>query len=240
MPPVRYSPTRDPATEALLAQRVADLSTFASGMVHDLRNPLNVIRTNLYLLRKWVPADEPRAVRALERVDDQVGVAMRLLEGAQAFYRAERATLQPTQLNEIVQNVADTTSLPEGYFLETDLAVDLPTISAEAQLLDSILRALIRNAVEALSGGGGTIRVRTEGVDGTVRLSVADNGEGISPEVGDRIFEPFFTTRRSHSGLGLATVSRVVSAHGGTVYAESEPGEGTRVVTDLPAARPLG
>lgn len=237
MPQVRYSPTRDPATEALLAQRVADLSTFASGMVHDLRNPLNVIRTNLYLLRKWVPADEPRAVRALERVDDQVGVAMRLLEGAQAFYRADRATLQPTQINEIAQSVAATTSLPEGYFLETDLAPDVPTVSGEAQLLDSTLRALIRNAVEALSGGGGTIRVRTEAVEGGVRLSVTDTGEGIAPEAGERIFEPFFTTRRSHSGLGLATVSRVVAAHGGVIYVDSEPGAGTRVVIELPAVQ---
>ena len=235
MPPVRYSPTRDPATEALLAQRVADLSTFASGMVHDLRNPLNVIRTNLYLLRKWVPTEEARAVRALERVDDQVGVAMRLLEGAQAFYRAERATLQPTQLNEIVRNVAASTSLPEGYFLQLDAAAVLPAVSAEAQLLDSALRALIRNAMEALSHGGGTIQVRTEAADGTVRLSVTDTGEGIAPEAGERIFEPFFTTRRSHSGLGLATVSRVVGALGGVIYAESEPGAGTRVVIELPA-----
>ncbi len=160
---------------------------------------------------------------------------MRLLEGSQAFYRAERATLQPTQLNEIVRGVLETTATPEGYHLEAELEPELPLVAGDAQLLDSALRALIRNAVEALAGAG-TIRIQTDGSEGRVRLSVTDSGEGLDESAAAHVFEPFFTTRRSHAGLGLAMVARVVAAHAGEVYLESMPGHGTRVVLELSPA----
>src|SRR5438132_14288847 len=83
-------------------QRVADLATFPDGLVHDLRNPLNVIRTNVYLLRQRLPAEDPKTARAVERIDDQVTQAMHLLDGVQAFYRADRPSMEPVLLAAVV------------------------------------------------------------------------------------------------------------------------------------------
>src|ERR1041385_2644131 len=110
-------PERNPGGGAesrrLADQRMADLSAFADGLVHDLRNPLNVIRTNVYLLRQRLPSEDARAGRAMDRIDDQVTVAMRLLDGVQGFYRADRPTMQQVNVNELLASVAATAGLPE-------------------------------------------------------------------------------------------------------------------------------
>src|SRR5438445_11487516 len=84
-------------------RRMADLATFADGLIHDIRNPLNVIKTSLYLLRQRVPADDPAVLRVLSRLEDQVAAEERLLEGAQAFYRADRPAFQRLDLNDLVR-----------------------------------------------------------------------------------------------------------------------------------------
>jgi two-component system, LuxR family, sensor kinase FixL len=214
-------------------QRMADLATFASGVVHDIRNPLNVIRTNVYLLRQRLSEEEPRTQRALERIDDQVTLAMRMLDGIQAIYRSDSPTPQRVQLNQAAQAVAETTTLPEGTTLQLELDQSLPLVTVDPQLLDAAIRALLRNALDALPAGG-SIRVSTDQEAGRARIVVQDSGEGVPEEVRARVFEPFFTTRRARSGLGLALVSKVAQAHGGTAEVRSFAGSGTQAILALP------
>jgi signal transduction histidine kinase len=223
-----------PAAPGLSArdQRIADLSTFSSGLVHDLRNPLNVIRTNVYLLRQRLAEGEPKITRAIDRIDDQVTVAMRLLDSVQSFYRADAPTMQRVSLNALVENVVASGPLPESFRLECHLHPDLPLLSADPQLIEAALRAVLRNSLQAMPEGG-AVAIVTDRSDGRVRLAVQDAGPGIPSEVRPRVFEPFFTTHRGRSGLGLALVERVARAHGGEARVEPSPA-GTRVVLDLP------
>src|SRR6266542_6291617 len=92
--PASSYPATGPTGRTAGDQRMADLATFSSGLVHDIRNPLNVIRTNVYLLRQRLAEADPKVLRAVERIDDQVTVAMALLDGVQAFYRAEQPQFQ--------------------------------------------------------------------------------------------------------------------------------------------------
>jgi len=214
-------------------RKLADLATFAHGLVHDLRNPLNVIRSNLYLLRQRLPADDPRATRSVDRIDDQVTVAMRMLEGVAAFYRADTPTVQRVQVNEVVRSVVATISAPDGAELQSDLQEGLPLVSVDPQLLDSAVRSLIRNALEALPHGG-IARVTTAEAGGYVVIAVEDDGEGVPAEALPRVFEPLFSTRRARGGLGLALVAKIAAAHGAHASLESAPGAGTRAVLELP------
>jgi two-component system, LuxR family, sensor kinase FixL len=220
-------------TAAANDQRMADLSAFADGLVHDLRNPLNVIRTNVYLLRQRLASDDPKALRAVERIDDQVTVAMRLLDGVQGFYRADRPSMEQARVNEIARAALDTIPLPEGYQFQADLG-DVPPVTADPQLVDTALRALIRNAIEAMTGGG-VIRVSVGHGEGRVRLCVEDTGAGIPEADHARVWEPFFTTRRAHAGLGLALVDKIARAHGASRSLECRAGAGTKVCLLLPA-----
>lgn len=226
----------DAAWDEAADRRMADLATFADGLVHDLRNPLNVIKSNLYLLRQRLAGtEEARTLRSLERIDDQVTAQERLLEGVQAFYRSDQAALQTVQVNEVVRRVAETTTPPEGCDLRMELAEGLPTVRADPHLLEAALRALVRNAIEAVAADG-AVRILTAAEGDRVHILVEDSGPGIAPELLPQVFQPLFTTRRGHGGMGLALVARVAHAHGGRALVGSRPGSGTQAILELPGS----
>lgn len=214
-------------------QRIADLELFVKGVVHDLNNSLNVIKTNLYLLRQRLAGGDAKMVRPLERIDDQVTAIRRLLEGHQAFYHAEQPVMQRVNLNDVARGVADSAAVPEGYDLQLALDPALPYVSADPRLLDAVLRALLRNSVRAMAGSG-MIRMSTGADSSHVEIAVEDSGPGIPESLLPRAREPFVSGWPEHAGLGLALADRVAHAHGGELTIESKPGEGTRVAVWLP------
>ena len=115
------SSTRSADESRNAGQRLADLAVFSNGIAHDLRNPLNVIRTNLYLLEQRLPGEDPRVARILERIEEQVTATTRYLEGIQALSRADHAQPQRLDLNQVVQSVVDSTPLPETHALQVEL-----------------------------------------------------------------------------------------------------------------------
>ncbi|MCC2672119.1 MAG: histidine kinase, partial [Armatimonadetes bacterium] len=193
----------DPAND----QRLADLEVFVRGVVHDLNNALNVMKTNLYLLRQRLPGDETKIVRPLTRIEDQVGAIRVLLEGYQSFYHAEQPAFQRANLNEVARNVLAATMIPEGYQVQLELDDTLPVVEADPKLIEAALRALIRNSIRAMSGTG-TIRITSREEAGAVEFAVEDSGPGIPAEIRDRALEPFVSTWPEHAGLGLALVDR--------------------------------
>ncbi|HTE20960.1 MAG TPA: ATP-binding protein [Armatimonadota bacterium] len=227
------SPSDPPGPAGSVEQRLADLAQFANAIVHDVRNPLNVIRTNLYLLRQRLGGEDARVVRSMDRIDDQVTVAMRLLESVQVLYRADTPALQRVQINEVVRQIVESKPPVEGCVLQVETTPDLPLISADPQLLEAAVRALLRNAVEA-TGAGAPVQLRTAHVGSSVQLVVGDSGPGVAGEVLGRAFEPLFTTRRGHAGIGLALVERVARAHGGSAALKPRPEGGTEAVLELP------
>ncbi len=98
---------------------------------------------------------------------------------------------------------------------------------------------LIFNAVEALNGGG-EIVLSTHSDGKEIRLSVTDNGVGMSPEIRERVFQPFFTTKERGQGLGISIVYGIVARHGGEILVESEPGQGATFILRFPPVREGG
>jgi signal transduction histidine kinase len=129
----------------------------------------------------------------------------------------------------------------KGIVVAPAIAEALPTIAADPNQLQELFLGLITNALEAMERGG-TLRViaearqSEEGRPG-IRVVLGDTGSGIPPERLAQVFEPFFTTRASSggTGLGLAIARRITRDHGGTIRLESEPGQGTRAIVELPA-----
>lgn len=214
--------------------RLKDLSRVVRGLVHDIRNPLNVIRTNLYLLRQKLPGENPGTTKSLNRIDDQVSAILRILDGVSAHYRADEPALQRIDLNEVTRALVEGFPLPEEIAPVLQLAAEPATVRADVGLIQAALRALLQNAVKAM-GGRGQLRVATTRTDHRLQLIVEDTGTGIPAGVQEHVFEPFFTTWDGHAGLGLALVRKVARAHEGRAWIESRPGEGTRVTLELPA-----
>jgi len=106
----------------------------------------------------------------------------------------------------------------------------------DRRLLSRVFANLVGNAVEALGGRGGEIRLSARRADGRAFLSVEDSGPGVAPETLSRLFEPYFSSKSGGTGLGLAIAKKIVEEHRGTISAENLPQGGFRVMFDLPLA----
>src|SRR5579864_1374895 len=158
----------------------------------------------------------------------------------------EGSGFEPVDISSIVDEILQLlkSSLPKHLILETDLAKDLPGVSANAAQIRQVVMNLVTNASEAISEREGVIRVATSQVVITnhtntprsavlpagyyVKLEVTDSGDGMAPELHSKIFAPFFTTKRTGRGLGLAAVERIVRSHSGTISVVSKLRHGTR------------
>ncbi|MGH0036451.1 MAG: ATP-binding protein [Myxococcota bacterium] len=143
---------------------------------------------------------------------------------------------------DIAKGIESTVSLLRKYFqdrgahIELALADALPPTQGDPGALNQVFLNLLKNAAEVFPEGGGSIQVRASGEDGWVRVDVCDDGPGIPDEVMPRLFEPFFTTKDAGegTGLGLSISRQIIEAHGGTLEASSEPGEGATFTVRLP------
>ncbi|HEV2799759.1 MAG TPA: ATP-binding protein, partial [Pyrinomonadaceae bacterium] len=237
--------------QLLRAQRMESIGTLAGGIAHDLNNILSPILMAVQMLQykvedetthQWLEILQTNAERGADMVRQVLSFA-RGVEG-------ERVTLQPKHLvKEVVKILKDT--LPKSIEIKFDVAADLWTISADATQIHQVLMNLCVNARDAMPGGGelyvraGNVtlddnfaRIHIEAKPGRfVQVSVADTGEGMSPEVVGRIFEPFFTTKEigKGTGLGLSTALTIVRSHGGFLNVYSELGKGSQFTVYLPA-----
>jgi signal transduction histidine kinase len=142
-------------------------------------------------------------------------------------------------LNALITEVVRAAQGHEQVEFTTSLAA-LPRVVGDAVAFRRILENLVSNAVDSLHGTSGRVTISSQVAQGAgeppvVRVTVADTGRGMSREEAARIFDDFYTTKESGTGLGLSIVRRLVMDLGGTIGVESAPGQGTRMVIDIPA-----
>ncbi len=221
----------------LLAQqaRVERLSTFGQlvgSIGHDLRNPLGVIETSLYILRGRVGSDE-RALKHVDRIAEQLGVANGIISNLLDMIRRRPLAREPVRIADVVQGAASAVKRPEGVTLALDGVEALPAVDADPVQLRQVLVNLLENAVYAASPRG-EVTVRGRQADASVELDVEDTGPGVDPATRLRLFEPLITTKEKGIGLGLALVKRIAERHGGSVSYSDRPGGGARFTLRLP------
>lgn len=217
------------------ARRMNDLAAYTDQVVHDMRNYLNVIHSNAYLLRQRLTNLDDRSARNLDRINQQVDAALRYLGDMQGFYRLQRPELQRLDLAQIAAATAAAADLPELQRVEVETKGAPFAIDGDPVLLTAALRALLRNAADAQPEGG-TISVDLEREDRTAFVRVRDSGSGFSNGVLSRATTPFFTTRSSHAGLGLSLVNEVARVHGGRLELENRRTGGAEARLYIPLA----
>lgn len=208
-------------------QRLAVLGRFSAQMTHDVRGPLTALLGAMQVLEG--ESDEKKRAELLDLAVEQTRRMTAIIDRYDRMARVEpRKTL--VRINEIARAVARAHRLPDGALTLADPDLEC---EADAELLESALENVVRNAVEATKEGG-SVRVETardEGGAAVVR--VIDTGVGMDARQRERAFEDFFTTKEGGSGLGLAFARRVMLAHGGDLGIESEKGYGTTVTLRL-------
>jgi PAS domain S-box-containing protein len=225
--------------KAQFASRLASVGEMASGIAHEINNPLTGVIGYAQLL---LQEDLPENIRKdLETINDGAQRVANVIQRLLAFARQTKPQRTYVYINEVVATTLDL----RGYHLETSnikvstqLAPDLPVTIADAGQLQQVFLNLIVNAETEmkLARGYGRLSVKTQQVDNIIRIAFKDDGPGIAQENLERIFDPFFTTRQvgQGTGLGLSVCYGIVSEHGGRIYAESKPGKGATFIVELP------
>jgi signal transduction histidine kinase len=226
------------ADRVLRTERLSTLGTLTSAIGHELRNPLGIIRNAARALGQR--PEEPERVRRLAAtVEAEAQRATKVITDLLDFARVRAPRRHPVGIPGLVAETLHRVSVPENIPVECVLTPDVPLVLLDGQQMGQVLENLIRNAVEAMPGGG-ALRVETQLLEGRLDLRVADNGPGVLPEDIERIFEPLFTTKRSGTGIGLAISQRLVEAHGGEIRVETTPGLGTTFIVSLPLEGSIG
>jgi two-component system sensor histidine kinase PilS (NtrC family) len=224
------------------AERLAAVGRLAAGIAHEIRNPLAAVSGSLELLRSSPEASEEDR-RLLEIALGEVERLDTLVKNLLGFARPRAPQLFPFDLALLTREVV-TVFGQDPELGQRRLEVSTPAegcpIEADPDQIRQVLWNLLRNAAEATEPGGHITVTLSRGdapEDPWVRLRVEDDGPGISPAQLPKLFEPFFSTKDKGSGLGLATVHRILEDHGGRVELDSAPGKGAALVVLLPSAR---
>lgn len=232
--------------------RLAALGEMAAGLAHEIRNPLGAIKGAAQFLDPSHLGDEDAEILQVivEEVDRLNGVVTQFLD----YARPVKPEVAPVDVNEVVERTVRLLQVELGAAVNLEVQPDAhgPRAMSDAEQLKQVLMNLVQNAVQAMPGGGritiataaapddpAGFRLSERGAD-FVEIRVRDSGPGLPEEHREHIFVPFFTTKRRGTGLGLAISQRIIRSHGGSIAAQSRPGEGTEFLIRLPVAERRG
>jgi signal transduction histidine kinase len=218
-------------------EKYASLAQLALGAAHEINNPLLGILSHLELELKEAADPEPR-----EEIEQCIEGAKRIssaVRGLLNYARPAPLTISRISVERMVTetvNFLHHQPMFRSIQVTTDIADDLPVISADANQLSQILMNLLLNAAQAMPQGGSiTIAATKVKFEDNIEIAVRDTGMGIPADILPHVFEPFFTTKRNKgTGLGLSISQSYVHSHGGDIRIESLPGHGTTVRLTLP------
>jgi len=226
--------------------RLATVGEMASGIAHELNQPLAAMATYAHACDRLLALPDPdiEEVRsALKLIADQAVRAGDIIRRMRALARSEESARSPVNVNTLIEELTTlitSDAKTHGVVYRQVLASNLPPVSANGAQIQQVVVNLVRNALEALSpgraaGGRGEVVVATRLMpDERVEISVSDNGPGVSESLGDRIFDPFCTTKATGTGLGLAISRTIIEAHEGRLEYEPNLPAGARFTLRLP------
>lgn len=217
-------------------ERLATLGQVSGGIAHELRNPLNAIKTSVYFLTHAKEPTQEKTAEHLDRIGRQVDSANRVVTALSDFARQPAATQSPFSLNDCLADLIATQPLPEKVHLVINIPDDLPRVMGDSEQLQIAFANLLRNAADAIEDTG-IVTFSARQQDDEVLICVEDSGRGISPDDLPRITEPLFSKKARGIGLGLAISRAILEKHGTKLSVESVQGEGTKFTMKLAVER---
>jgi signal transduction histidine kinase len=252
-----YTSLQETQGQLIQAEKLTALGELASGVAHEVRNPLGIILQGVNYLENRISAKEDDIVETLAMLKDSVNRADKIINGLLDFSRFTTLNLQPEEINSILESslvLVKSQFKVEYIEIVRELKSDLPRVLADKNKLEQVFVNLFLNAIQAMPEGGKII-IRSyekqmaearDGIDKLLRenfhageqvviVELEDTGIGILEENMKKIFDPFFTTKgpKSGTGLGLSVSRNIIQMHKGLIYAESQVGKGSKITVVL-------
>jgi two-component system sensor kinase FixL len=230
--------------------RLATLGEMATGMAHEINQPLTAISTYARVCERYLEMGSSdlcelrEALREISKESLRAGdIIRRLRQLARSDLPDVRNTIDVSAMIAELRALLTADARLHGVELTLVLARDLPRVVADPAQLQQVVLNLARNGFEALqdlSPGSRRVDIVTaRAPDGAVEIRVSDNGPGISPQIADRLFDHFASTKGAGTGLGLAMCRTIVNSHGGSIGARKNPPRGAAFTVRLPALEEL-
>jgi PAS domain S-box-containing protein len=234
--------------QLLIKNKMLSLGRVATGIAHEIRNPLTGINTYLYTIEDLCESDrlEPEDMEIIRQILTQIQVASNKIESVikrvMDFSKPGAPKMVRININESLEeaiNLSSVTMRKNDIKIEKSLAPDLPPCYADPHLIEQVVLNLITNAAKAMepTNGDKRVEIKTSAENNTLSIQVADSGPGVPVEIREKIFDPFFTTRDDGSGIGLNIAQRIIADHNGTITLDSSRWGGAEFKIDLPIER---
>ncbi len=220
--------------QAVRADRLLAIEELASGIAHEIRNPMGIIKTISQTLKEE-KEDDDDLIEGLDIIINEIDRANKVIDGLLNFSRPLENEMKEISLNKILKEVVlitDKYSNKQDVDIELHIKEDVYVI-ADKEKLKQVFINIILNSVQSMINGG-VLYIRTEAIDNGVNISFLDTGIGIKKEHLEKIFNPFFTTKEKGVGLGLSLSHRIIQDHNGYMTIESIESKGTQIDIYLP------
>jgi PAS domain S-box-containing protein len=214
-------------------EKLAVMGQLASGVGHELRNPLAVINNAVYMLKLGSDQKSDTSDEYLDIIDQEVASANKIITDLLTFARIKPANLIPTDVRTSLEEIIKKFVPPENVRVEINLSKNLPLVNVDDKQIEQVMANLITNAYQAIPKSGQlTITDKVE--KKMLRLDFTDTGIGIPPENMEKIFEPLFSTKSKGIGLGLTISKMLAEANGGKIKVKSTLDKGSTFSLYLP------
>lgn len=220
-------------------EKFAAIGEVASVIVHEIKNPLGIIKVSSNTLRRRIP-DDPKAVEILGFIEEEVNRMNDTITNFLNFARPKHPIKRNYNIEEFRAYLTNIKLEVEkdGHKLEINISDDVKSLNVDPDHLKQMLLNLLLNAKEA-SPAGTNIVVESKLTDDGVEISVLDSGKGISEEIGQKIFDPFFTTREHGTGLGLSVTKQLARSNGGDIKWKNNLNGGAMFIISFPREETL-
>ena len=220
------------------AEKLSAVGTLASGVSHELRNPLSAIKNAVFLLKRKlskgaVPDIDEKIIQFLDIMDNEIDRCSKITNDLLGFTRVSEPARLAFDINTVVNDALSRVEIAENIKLSKNLQPDLPMIMIDANQIGQVLINLIQNAYQAMTDGG-NLKISTKVSEGFMEVEVGDSGCGIPEKEIKKIFDPLFTTKPRGTGIGLAVCHGIIQKHNGVIDVKSQEGVGTTMFIRLP------
>ncbi|MEW6007743.1 MAG: ATP-binding protein, partial [bacterium] len=222
-------------------EKMVALGTMASRIGHELKNPLAIIKSNVYFLKKKVPQEFIKYLEMIGRAEERANI---VVEETMGFVKGVLLRSDLVNINRIIEEALRSLS---NELIKVDvlkeLSADIPPIPLDSHWIHNLFANIIINAVQAMEGEGvfypnlekiGRIKIKSQVLDNNIEVSISDSGPGVPQEIKNKVFEPFFGTKIRGTGLGLAISKEIVDKHQGTISVSESEDKGACFTIRIP------